>query len=175
MYLLSSWWCFSIIYILLLFRWHHLFSLTSLIYSSVCKISSIFSNFFLKTSGKNRTNYSTRCVCEDLTVLAFFLSVQFGLFSVLLHSFTKPVHRKEVFLEPFADIPTAIFWGLGVNLDLSNQFEVPCLCQCEFSSADVWSIHIPLLDLLILLIEVSLCQPVFYWFSASFLSKLQIQ
>lgn len=108
-------------------------------------------------------------------LLAFLLSARFTLFSILLHSFTQPVHRKEIFIELFADIPRAIFWGLEVNFDLSNQFEVPCLCQCQFSSADVWSIHIPLLGLLILGTEVRLCQPVFYWFSASFLSKLQIQ
>lgn len=114
-------------------------------------------------------------VCSDLTLFAFLLSVQFALLSVLLHSFTKAVHRKEFFIELFTDITTSIFWVLGVNLDLSNQFEVPCICRCEFSSSDVWSIHMPLLDLLILQIEISLCQPVFYWFSCSPFSKSKIQ
>lgn len=48
-------------------------------------------------------------VCSDLTLFAFLLSVQFALLSVLLHSFTKAVHRKEFFIELFTDITTSIF------------------------------------------------------------------
>lgn len=105
----------------------------------------------------------------------YFLSI---LFSMLLYSFTKPIHTREVALKFLLSClqtypARAIFWGLGINLAINLRYLA--FANVSFHLLIYGPFTFLCWTFLFLWIEVCLCQPVYCWFSASFFSKLQIQ